>query len=380
MIIGLSVSFQEDKMLLIIKNCEPNSYEHDPVKMGALINLLNSHGLRNNIVLAPKDALKEIIESPLYSKNDKIYASDILDVSREYGALKNSLLMYGVVDFNGTSTSVVCTDDRYEITISYNNFINPINAEATPIITENNADFTFYSVIGKFYSKFISKLNLNLKLSHHLGAGSHSKPQFDRLSNYHPFLLCIVDNDKAHPNKGEGSTSSVFISSDRMLNNGKLAKILNVREIESLIPKLILDKVFNYDTSSIIDNLNEIYQLALNNEDFRVYFDHKDGISLKQAIELDNRYGEFWLPILSNINRFNTKDCFISKICTECNDCPRLNGLGDSLLKNSNIHLVKTNPHRFKNSLESNIKDLWEDVGYFMLTWGCVPSERLTRS
>lgn len=367
-------------MLLVIKNCEPQLYENDPDKMGALINLLASHGLRKNIIIAPKQVLFDIINSNLYSKNDKRYATDVLEFNREHNTLKKTLLMHGVVDFNSNQTSVTKVADIYEVSVGYNKFLSPKNAEATPIITENDNDFKFYSVVGEYFSKYKSKLNLNINLDHHLGAGSHSKPQFDKLSTQHPFLLCVVDNDKAHPKKGEGSTSSVFTKNDRNFNSGRVAKVISIREIESIIPQFIIKKVFSKATATSIDALDDICTLAESENEFRTYFDHKDGLNLKEAIELDSRYGDFWLPILGSNTRFASKDCFKTKICSDCGQCPELKGLGNSLLANSNDVITTTNLYSIKDLLEDSLKDAWHNLGMYILCWGCVSNNRLSRS
>lgn len=367
-------------MFIVLKNCTPSCYEDEIEKMSALINLLASHGLRKNILVAPKNVFEEVIDSDLYSKNDKRYAADALLYNREHGSLKNKLLIHAIVDFNETSIDVRKMNDKYEVKVGFDLFQSPINAEATPFISENESDYNFYKTVGHYYSNQVSELKLGINLSHHLGAGSHSKAQFDKLSCIHPFLLCIVDNDKAHPRKGEGSTSSVFKNYDREFNSGKIAKVIDVREVESLIPKFILKEVFEYSSSAEIDALNEIILLSECSPEFRVYFDHKDGLTLKKAIELDKRYGEFWLPLLSNIHRFARKECVKTKICTDCEKCPALSGLGNSLLNSTNRKIEITNPHKFKRLLESNLQDFWSDIGYFVLSWGCVSNTKLSRA
>lgn len=367
-------------MLFVIANCKPSNYEQQPDKMSALSNLLQSHGKRNNIVLAPKGTLEDILDSPLYSYNDKRYANDILSIRREYAVLKEKLDYFGIVEFENSSEKVVNNNGTYEVTVSYQHFTDPLNAGPTPLVTENSEDHKLYTSIGEFHSKFIARLSLNINLRHILGAGSHSKCQFDSCSTVHPFLLCLVDNDKAHPNKGEGSTSSQFSVHDRSYNNGRVAKVINVREIESLIPNLVISELFNIAASDVIDNVNEFMSLAILDDRFRTFFDHKDGLNLKQAIELDNKHGEFWLPLLGNIKRFRDKECFAVKNCDGCLSCPKIEGLGKSLLSNANLNIANNNKHRFKSSLETNLKGIWEELGSLIMTWGCIPNSKVTRS
>lgn len=144
-------------MLLFLENCMPASYENDLDRMDALSNILKSHGRRNNILVAKKNVVREILNSKFYSSNDKCYANDSLSTSREYSILKSKLLVYGVVDFEDDVTSVDYINGAYRVKVGYKYFVEE-NSGATPVITENSTDFDFYSFIGDFYAKYISEI------------------------------------------------------------------------------------------------------------------------------------------------------------------------------------------------------------------------------
>lgn len=368
-------------MLIFLKNCYPENYQSDADRMGALSNLLVSHGRRNNIIIANKNTLMEIIKSDLYSYNDKMYATEILETRKEFYQLKDQLKFYGVVDFGQLAkVEIMEVNERYEVTVGYGQYTAPRNAEASPLLTENDKDYAFYKIIADWYLRFELRGRFKLNFTHFLGAGSHCKPQFDRLSGNHPFLLCIVDSDRKHPQKGEGSTSAAFTQADRNINCGHVVKILDVREVENLIPLKVLKRIFQNCDASLVDTVNEIENQIAINESFKLYFDHKDGISLFKAIELDNEYGNFWLPFLANIPKFNSLDCLLESTCYGRRDCPKISGLGEGLLRLAILNLGETHLRDLFCDFEVITKKNWKDIGALLTSWGCVAPTRVARA
>ncbi|KZZ20572.1 hypothetical protein A3749_19105, partial [Oleiphilus sp. HI0078] len=339
-------------MLLKIENCLPKKHANDIDRQLALSNLLRSHGLGNNIVIAERQVLIDIIDSNTYGALDKRYANEILSMRREHSPLSKKLSFLVKVDFDDLTTQYINEDGRVVIKVGYNHFVTPENSGATNLLTENTLDFQFYEILAKYYSLFATPHKLPIKFREHLGAGSHSKSEFERFTREGKFVLCIVDSDKKHPKGCEGSTSSAFTKADRMHNNMQLAHVLSVREAECLINTLTLEQVLIDNSSSKIDAIDELKELGKISPEFRLFFDYKEGLSLKKAIELDNTYGEFWLPRLSSSIRFSTKDCFQDKRCYNCDECPIVLGFGDNLLKNVVQKLQSYNLHKLSKQID----------------------------
>ncbi|MEI8704477.1 hypothetical protein [Pseudoalteromonas sp. B62] len=230
-------------MLFKVENCFPDQYENDVDKQLALDHLLLSSGRRKNIVIIEKNAIEKLLHSKLYRAPAKTFASDIEKNRREYGVIAKQLAVYCVVDFDSRQVSCTFQNNQWVIRVGYDYFIDPENSGLIGLITEGELDFNFYSVIATYYSKYISPLKLDVSFKFHHGAGSQSKPSFDRLTNEGKIILCLVDNDKSHPKKGEGSTSKVFTHYDRNYNNKSLVNVINVREIETLLPLNIIEKI-----------------------------------------------------------------------------------------------------------------------------------------
>lgn len=363
-------------MLFKIENCSPNIYIDNLDKLRALENLINTNGLRKNIVFLDRSAINDIKNSNIYSASTKNFVIDIERQRREYGAIVGKLAVYSIVDFDFRGVQCTRKIDQWVIKIGYNFFCDPENISPINLVTEGKLDFDFYSLIAEYYAKYLSSINLEVKFKFNNGGGSQSKPIFDSLVNEGKIVLCITDNDKSHPNKGKGSTSSVFTTSDRSYNGKSLAYIIDVREIESLIPLKAIENTLS--SNDQVDTFEEIKSLDTSYPQFRRYFDHKEGLNLENVINIDNDYGDFWLPALSNISHFSNKECFKDRLCHKCDDCPKIIGFGDKMLKRvvADLTLLKLK----KIKIEPEIILHWENIGKLMMAWGCIPASAISRA
>lgn len=350
-------------MLFKIENCYPNTYINNLDKLRALENLINTNGLRKNIVFLDRSNINDIKNSNIYSASTKNFVIDIENQRREYGAILRKLAVYSIVDFNFKGVQCTRKIDQWVIKIGYDFFCDPENISPINLVTEGKLDFDFYSLIAEYYTKYLSPIRLEVKFKFNNGGGSQSKPIFDSLVNEGKIVLCIIDSDKSHPNKGEGSTSSVFTASDREYNGKDLAHIIDVREIETLIPLKAIETTLS--SNDQVDTFEEIKFLNTSSPQFRRYFDHKDGLNLESVINIDNDHGDFWLPALSNISRFSNKECLKDSLCHKCNNCPKIIGFGDNMLKRVVASLSISNLKRL--NIEPEVISHWENIGKLMM-------------
>lgn len=366
-------------MIFNIVNCEPSKYKDDHDRHLALCNLLASHGKRHNIVVSDKNTIEEIINCDLYVGSYLMFAYDIKDSLREYSSLLGKLAVHAEIDFSSKENSCQKINGNYIFKLSYINFSDPANSGAIDLLTENGNDFLFYNLITEYYSKHMSRERLQVKFNESLGAGSHCKPEFNRLKNQKKLLLCIIDNDKKHPQRKEGSTSSVFTKEDREYNGNNLAFVLKVREVESLIPSRTMEHVIVKKSKDNIVKLDNFLIFHKKHPDFKIYFDHKAGLSLREAIDLDNKYGQFWMNILAESKEMSHKQCFKDKVCTDCGSCPVVEGFGDSLLSHIISESRTENLIKFFNKIDDNIVEYWNEIGFTMMSWGCSGNSRVPR-
>lgn len=157
--------------------------------------------------------------------------------------------------------------------------------------------------------------------------------------------------------------------------------IINAHEIESIIPlQMILDMMNGQDSTYGSDTISNAEELRIySNTDFRRFFDHKNGISLKTAIEYDLNNGEdYWLNFFSH--NASMKECYKDKLCHNCNSCPVIKGLGDRLLNSIVLFLQRNNTRKYSTTMEEFILTEWEKIGRELLSWGCTPATRVSRS
>lgn len=363
-------------MLFKIENCSPNIYLNHLDKLRALENLIHTNGLRKNIVFLDRNTISDVKYSDIYSASTKNFVIDIEKQRREYGAIVEKLAVYSIVDFDFKGVQCIRRIDQWIIRIGYDFFCDPENISPVNLVTEGKLDFDFYSLIAKYYAKYLSSTNLEVNFKFNNGGGSQSKPIFDNLVSEGKIVLCITDNDKSHPNKGEGSTSSVFTISDRSYNGKSLAHVIDVREIESLIPLKAIENTLS--SNDQVDTFEEIKSLNTYYPQFRQYFDHKEGLNLENVINIDNDHGNFWLPALSNISRFSNRECFKDSACYSCNSCPKMIGFGDNMLKRVVADLSKSNLRRLQ--IEPEVISHWRNIGELMMAWGCVPVSSISRA
>ena len=363
-------------MLFKVENCDPSSYLNDLDKIIALENIVSTNASRNNIVLLDRATIDSIKKSDIYGLSTKHFVMDIEKQRREYGGIVKNLAIYSIVDFDFEGFECIRNINQWVIKIGYKFFCDHENISPVNIVTEGKLDFDFYSLIANYYTKHISSIKLQVKFKFHNGGGSQSKPIFDSLVKEGKIVLCIIDSDKSHPHKGEGSTSSVFTASDRAYNGKNLAYIINVREIETLIPLQIVENTLSNNNQ--VDTFEEVKLLEKSNPLFRTYFDHKDGLNLQSVIDIDNKHGAFWLPTLSSISRFSNKDCFKHSLCYRCNGCPKIIGFGDHMLERA-VNSMKTSNLR-KFNIEPQVISHWKNIGEIMMAWGCVPVSSISRA
>lgn len=366
-------------MLLKIKNCLPNQYAHDSDRQHALENLIMSSAFRHNIIILDTKTIESILICDMYNTNIKNYTHDIRSYRREYAGIANTLSTHAIVDFNYEGDICAFEKGKPIIKVSYKYFIDPKNLGPITLLTENLEDFKLYNIITEYYSHSISDHKLNFSFDFSLGGGSQIKTMFDNIKNAKKLVLCIVDSDKYHPNMAEGSTSSPFSKEDRENIDGSLAYIIDMREIETLIPTNIIQKIaIEKKLDEQIESLDDITTFTSIEGQFRKFFDHKKGLTLKEAIHIDNTYSSFWLDILAKKTIFSSKSCLQDKECYGCNSCPKIIGFGDKILKHSIEKMQQSNLRRL--SVDQDIINDWITIGEIMIGWGCVPAGQRSRS
>lgn len=370
-------------MLIELINFEPSSYSMPScfTKLQAAENLFACSGQRKHIVLAKRKALKDIVnKKSLIGTVSEIYANDMLELRQEIRGLQEDISVYIEVDFNSTAPVTVRKNTKKTIICcGYNFFSNSSTCDATFLLAENKDDFDLYLLIAELFAKHTHDARLNVNFQLAAGGGSTIKSLFDRNRTNQIPTLCLLDTDKKHPNGPLGSTAGSFNKADFSIAPIGLAYMINAHELECLVPYEIINDTFVDVGSSVqqIENLDALNSFSVT--EFRRYFDHKNGLSIKDAIDLDYHYRPYWLPILSTYKRWGQKPCIQNSTCYTCNECPKITGLGGGMLSSVVNYLSTQHIRQYKDKIEGFLAAEWLELGQLLLSWGCIISSRLTK-
>ncbi len=387
-------------MFIRIINCNPSEYEYDEQRIEALTNIIKSSGKRKNIVYSDKATMTKIIGTHLYDINVRRYSQEIIELRRELGSIKASVDFIVDVDFENESLDIFNKyrdEDKYVITCSYLHFVSSSTQEGSYLLTENIKDYQLYSLIGTKYSQYKFTKNIRIAMQPLSGGGNTTYDIFCDMKRENKFTLCILDNDKSHPDKPEGDTARRFPKAIRENNIQQAVHILNVREVESLIPINILEQVvtsgqrgyhrprledgeslpvYNY-ASSTITALDKIKQLDIETRhDFRKYFDHKDGITLNTGLKLDKNRTTFWQKIFQRESAYVMKPCRTTNECVNTStsqtcECLIISGVGENILEHSIPFISVASYSSIKKNLSQPIQCEWDNLGQKIFSWGC---------
>jgi hypothetical protein len=337
-------------------------------------NLLRSFQEKKHILISDREFFKTIIEyeGDIYNYRAKSTASDAMYGQIEYTNLLKSVNFYVIVDFSikGNQQQWNENGDLTTLTVGPKYFNDSSKLQFPNIIFENLSDNDFYKIIVKHFAKSIKAGNCMVACNAINGGGGTTKDVFDRLSNNNEIVLCLIDNDKKHPKGPAGSTSKAF-GKDKFNRTG-MVKILDVHEIESLIPIDTIESSIQLTVESS-KTINFLRNTCMMDESIKFFFDHKKGLDLRTAIELDHKHGEYWVPLIKASKIVNSSNCLEEKEC-HCKDpCINIVGLGDNVLTKSVDFINKGNMNAYKPNLSPGLETYWFDIGRLLFSWCCGP-------
>lgn len=366
-------------MLLEVINIEYESLIATTEKLIAFQNILDSYGSGENLVLVEDNLLAIIMTSSEFGTVSKTQASNLRENLREIKNVTDYLSTYIRVDFSTTnSTEAREVANKIIRTISYNYFEKRNNFSPINLLCENTLDCSLYDIIGQ-YKITKNKLSLKINTSHFNGGGGQIKEHYYTNRAENKFCLCIVDNDKKHPNGPTGDTCKAFSTYDKGIFPFTQVFVLDLHEIESLIPHKTINQYVtkNRRNTEHIDSVDILKIMQKHNFFTKVYLDHKNGLTLNQAINLDNLHGPFWIESIKTLSTLPTKkhdnNCLNSGKCNCDPECRVIYGFGDKLLRESINIYKRTSRNKLQECLDKETENIWDNIGTEIFSWGCAP-------
>lgn len=271
-------------------------------------------------------------------------------------ALQNLLQVYVVIKTEGKSA-------RYGKELHINPFDNQDITfnEATYLAAENGRDCKLFKNIADYYRKKNNMNNVQLNFRKWSGGGSDfgSNLQNDSILSTN-LLFAIADSDKWFDNGKIGKTakSIKFIGHTRC--NSDYYIMMNVMELENLIPMNMIKR--NFNTQTII-KLNDTS-----------YFDFKEGLKRIYLYEKDSR--SYWKRITTDLSldwtdvENDVRGKSESDYHNEIRDKkPLVNGFGSKLAEKILEKEVNNWDKVTDEELSANQRIEWEAIGKNIVSW-----------
>ncbi|AVF35092.1 hypothetical protein [Rahnella sikkimica] len=347
----------------------------------AIENVIRSFGEKKHIIIANKDFFENVIteKNGVFSRILKQSAEEARRAQMEYSSLLKFVNFNVVLDFNIKGKDYLWNQlhDSETLTVGPDFFVDSASVQDALIVCEDVNDSDFYKVIASYYSKKIKANLLNIKFQAINGGGGSTKRIFDRKVNNLEVTLCILDNDKKHPKYPEGGTCKNF-NGEAHLKTGRII-VINAHEIESLIPFDLLENILIEDKASVekIESLDRFRRICSEDQTAKFFFDHKKGLDIKTAFDLDKKYGSYWLPLINKANSDSFSECVNNNECDCDSPCFTIAGFGDSLLTKSTAYINNNNPKNFSPSLTGHLEELWNYIGKSFFSWSCAPAKKV---
>jgi len=332
-------------MIIIIKNIGDVSDDSNN-KLRALENLFCAYGEGRHVLWMPIELVSSLMSESRFSEFSKRVLYDLKSTVLETRRIESSFGFHVEIDFVNPYR---LESDQGVLNIGYRKVVQSGMLQKAIFLTENLLDAQVYFVGAEVFlvkNRMLAGCQINLDLQP--GGGSTTYDLFVKLKAEEKLFLCVIDSDKEHPRGPAGSTAKRFNGEEKGLLGGYYLEVLSHHEIENLLPIKIVKEVLSsdFDMGAIFGRVDF--------EDYRKFPDHKLGLKLSRAREMDllHKYS-FW------------KDFY------ELDDEQWLcSPMGDALLENVYGYMRQQSTHKLAELFESGVVPEWEHLSKMVASWG----------
>lgn len=256
-------------------------------------------------------------------------------------------------------------------------FSDSLLVQKVVLLCENQEDTRFYRKIAEAYSAWYNLGTLALAYEPRGGGGATTAKEYSEIQNgRNRMCICIVDSDKKSPSSPLGSTAKAVADADDSGVPICDVAIINVRELENLIPTGILDDLSrsNLLRGRMVEFIDMIEQSG--KEDIRFYVDMKNGLKMKTVYRSNSAdpFRAYWLAriaLLKHNLHHISPDCFSR--CLDCDECKSIvcSGFGPSILGEATEEFNKMSARGFTRKIGEIVKEEWEIIGAKIVSWCC---------
>lgn len=370
-------------MLLVVNEFDTELLDLE--RIDVIENILKAYALKKHIVVLPKSLATYILVSEKFGLTAKHNVSSLLDCMREYKFLMKELGQYMEIDFiNRDIFKLVVTGETVIRQVGYSLIHDFSKLDSVALLGEDEIDAKLYELIVNFYlktSKNLGELTSSSIPVH--GGGSKTYENYVNNKNRSVLCYCILDNDKKHPGYKLGDTAKRFSKEPHNDTYNCDFKILDIHEIECLLPfKLIEDHLVQCGNNSIkLQIFDWLLEVSKSDYNYKWFFDHKNGLLINNAMEMDAAHGDFWIEEVKKIYG-QINHCDVQCIEKDCNrkKCLIVCGFGDGLSKRALEVFPSLSHVKIKEMLCPNLFEKWVEIGKCIFNWTCAPAGRTVTS
>ncbi|QVW23644.1 hypothetical protein KJF94_28035 [Pseudomonas hormoni] len=332
-------------MILVIETLPDLSLDK-LIKLAAIDNILKAHGEGKHFLWMPYELVISYLAIKELSYYSKRVLDDLQSQVNETKSLLRKLELYVNVHFDDKFTLNYVSGTWH---IGYGHFRDSESLQLPILLTENDDDGEVFIHGAKAY---IAKLKLgacDIKLETASGGGDTTHKMFEKLNlKSTRFFACIVDSDKDHPKAKLGSTAKKFKKTQAGYSEKRYFEVLECHEIENILPFSLVREVAGAECKSSLIFSNSKYH------ELRKYPDHKNGLSVGEALKADESYrGEYW----SQFSKHNENEVI----------CP---GFGENLLSSCLTYLASKSSRSISEMIDERLDSEWLRVTKIVAQWG----------
>ncbi len=349
-----------------------NDIWNDPETIPALENLANAVREGKHLVISDRETLKIITQCQDLSKTTRVIYNMLYNKFSELRSYLSVVTRYiEITDLLEPTLSSLSGKEVIQVPLNF--FENTESIQKTILLCENSNDTSFYQTIARVYVIW-KNTNINIKLEFEPrgGGGNTIDTEYDNIQKITKrFCLCILDSDRISSEGKLGSTAARIYQNQNSQFFRTKVLILDVHEIENLIPNSILLEICsgNQQREDAMKRIKTLQEIS--GDQIKHFLDIKEGTLMYKIFNSTNPKDKlFWE---SNVLAINTilkcinDDCLADWKCNKSKSncqCRISLGFGESTLANTiKYFFEKTEPHKIAREFNNDMKPEWEKIG-----------------
>lgn len=334
--------------MIIIINEFPDLTVDREGKLRSLQNILTAHGEGKHILWAPVGVISGLQTLTCLCEYSQRVLVELRSFVLEARHIERKFSFYVEIDFRD---SRALRFDEGRFVVGYLWASDSDYFQPAQLLSEDYSDFQFYERSAEIYlasDRDISSV-CAIKLACIPGGGSGVFGVFEATRALNKLFFCIIDSDKKHPKASLGSTASQFYRVQPGYHENYMLEILDCHELENIIPLSIVSEAATCAVGGLIFSSPE-------NLHYRVYADHKNGLTVGGALSSDRTHSdEYWKWLEEGGYE---------------NDVAVCAPLGVRLLEHCVTYMRANNPHRLAQMIDSEANRYWYSISHIVASWG----------